>query len=98
VNDKIQILAPVVFTDRKSQKGNTYRAADVQGILQRLDGTQSVFSLLLMAPRGEKGQDLQPGLYTPVHELRVNLQDRMRLGFEIIGFEPAKAAEIKRAA
>jgi hypothetical protein len=98
LNDRIQILAPVVFTDRKSQKGNTYRAAEVQGILQREDGTQSVFSLLLMAPRGEQGKNLEPGLYVPVPELRVNMQDRMRLGFEIIGFVPAKAVELKKVA
>lgn len=92
--DTIQILSPVIFTDRKSQKGNSYRAADVQGILTRPDATQSVFSLLLMSPRGEQGTNLPPGSYEAVSELRVNVQDRMRLGFEIIGFRPAKTAAL----
>jgi hypothetical protein len=96
---RIQILTPVTFTDRKSTKtGTQYRAADVQGILEGDDGKQNVFALLLMAPRGEKGQDLQPGYYTPKTELRVNIADRMRLNFEIIGFEPVKVAAVPKAA
>ena len=98
--DKVQILAPVNFTERTSAKGNKYSAADVQGILTRADGTVSVFALLLMAPRGEKGTNLAPGVYSPVTELRVNTQDRMRLTYEIVGFKPAVAvaAPIKAAA
>ena len=94
----VQILAPVIFTERKSSKGNPYRAADVQGLLTKEDGTQSVFTLLLMAPRGEQGTNLQPGFYNPVSELRVNLQDRARLGFEIVAFTPAKVAAVPKAA
>jgi hypothetical protein len=98
MTDRIQILTPVIFTERVSAKNNKYRAADVQGILHREDGSQHVFSLLLMSPRGELGTNVEPGFYTANSELRVDTRDRMRLGFEIVGFTPIKAVPVRAAA
>ena len=94
---KVTLLSPVNFTDRKSKAGNSYRAADVQGLLHTDDGKQEVFAMLLMAPFGEQGRNLPPGEYTPEQRLRVDYRDR-KLTVEIVGFAPLKAVSVPRAA
>jgi hypothetical protein len=90
---KVTLLAPVQFSDRKSKAGNSYRAADVQGLLHTDDGKQEVFAFMLMAPFGEQGTNLPPGEYTPVQRLRVDYRDR-KLGVEVVGFQPLRAASV----
>lgn len=89
----IQILMPVRFETKTSKSsGKPYRAAQVQGILHRDDASQSVFALLLMAPYGEQGTDLEAGNYSDVTELRVDSRDRMNLKREIVAFRPVKVS------
>jgi hypothetical protein len=93
---RIQLIKPLVFTERVSKAGNKYHAADCQGIAHGEDGSQEVFAFLMMAPYKERGTDLPAGDYVPVTQFKIDMRERKPV-YEIVGFKPYTAASLKAA-